>query len=250
MAGLNLPYPKFIDWAVPGNRQCGVCPDDVPDADAGLLRSHDRELRKAERRAETRHRAAAEDRDHGHGRRGRRRPRRLDRRPRRSGRLPGADHLGARRRPAHRRHHLLRRALSGGPGRGRRRPAGAGADAAARRRRRGAGLGADGGGRAIQRGLVTPDRTTLVASTHRVYSIAEKSALGDGRVSSDALLAHAGDGGEALRPLRHGGGGRAERQRHRRGAVRRARRHRRAAVRAGRSSRRRSRAAASASPAA
>jgi len=47
------------------------------------------------------------------------------------------------------------------------------------------------GGRAIQRGLVTPDRTTLLASTHRVFSIAEKSALGDGRVDSDALLAHA-----------------------------------------------------------
>ena len=31
MAGLDLPYPKFIDWAVPGNRQCGVCPDDVPE---------------------------------------------------------------------------------------------------------------------------------------------------------------------------------------------------------------------------
>ena len=46
-------------------------------------------------------------------------------------------------------------------------------------------------GRAVQRGLVTPDRTTLVASTHRVYSITEKTALGDGRVSSDALLAHA-----------------------------------------------------------
>ena len=30
MAGLNLPYPKFIDWALPGNRQCGVCPEDVP----------------------------------------------------------------------------------------------------------------------------------------------------------------------------------------------------------------------------
>ena len=30
MAALELPYPKFIDWAVPGNRQCGVCPDDVP----------------------------------------------------------------------------------------------------------------------------------------------------------------------------------------------------------------------------
>ena len=27
MANLNLPYPKFIDYAVPGNRLCGVCPD-------------------------------------------------------------------------------------------------------------------------------------------------------------------------------------------------------------------------------
>ncbi len=31
-------------------------------------------------------------------------------------------------------------------------------------------------GRAVQRGLVTPDRTTLIASIHRVYSIAEKVA--------------------------------------------------------------------------
>ena len=46
-------------------------------------------------------------------------------------------------------------------------------------------------GRAVQRGLVTSDRTTLVASTHRVYSIAEKSAMGDGRVSSEDLLRHA-----------------------------------------------------------
>ncbi|MGJ7488615.1 indolepyruvate oxidoreductase subunit beta family protein, partial [Variovorax sp. LT2P21] len=45
-------------------------------------------------------------------------------------------------------------------------------------------------GRAVQRGLVTRDRTTLIASTHRVFSIAEKSALGDGRVDSDQLLAH------------------------------------------------------------
>lgn len=30
MANLNLPYPKFIDYAVPGNLQCGVCPDHVP----------------------------------------------------------------------------------------------------------------------------------------------------------------------------------------------------------------------------
>ena len=46
-------------------------------------------------------------------------------------------------------------------------------------------------GRALQRGLVTPARTTLIASTHRVYSIAEKIAMGDGRVSSVALLAQA-----------------------------------------------------------
>lgn len=31
MHNLNLPYPTFIDHAVPGNRQCGVCPADLPD---------------------------------------------------------------------------------------------------------------------------------------------------------------------------------------------------------------------------
>lgn len=31
MAGLNLPHPTFIDYAVPGNRQCGVCPDHLPE---------------------------------------------------------------------------------------------------------------------------------------------------------------------------------------------------------------------------
>ena len=30
MKNLNLPYPKFIDYAVQGNRQCGVCPPDLP----------------------------------------------------------------------------------------------------------------------------------------------------------------------------------------------------------------------------
>jgi indolepyruvate ferredoxin oxidoreductase beta subunit len=45
-------------------------------------------------------------------------------------------------------------------------------------------------GRAVQRGLVTPDRTTLIASTHRVYTITEKSAMGDGRVDSAELLAN------------------------------------------------------------
>ncbi|MDP9932811.1 indolepyruvate oxidoreductase subunit beta family protein [Variovorax paradoxus] len=46
-------------------------------------------------------------------------------------------------------------------------------------------------GRAVQRGFVTQDNTTLLSSTHRVYSIAEKSAMGDGRVDSDALLRQA-----------------------------------------------------------
>ncbi|MDX7986936.1 indolepyruvate oxidoreductase subunit beta family protein [Xenorhabdus sp. 12] len=43
-------------------------------------------------------------------------------------------------------------------------------------------------GRAVQRGLVTPDRTTLITSTHRVFSIKEKSAMGDGRVDSNVLI--------------------------------------------------------------
>ena len=43
-------------------------------------------------------------------------------------------------------------------------------------------------GRAVQRGLVTVQRTTLLASSHRVYSIAEKSAMGDGRADSAELL--------------------------------------------------------------
>lgn len=31
MNGLKLAYPKFIDYAVPGNRGCGVCPGGVPE---------------------------------------------------------------------------------------------------------------------------------------------------------------------------------------------------------------------------
>ncbi|MBI3524345.1 MAG: MBL fold metallo-hydrolase [Betaproteobacteria bacterium] len=31
MGELNLPYPKFIDYAVPGNKKCGVCPTDLPE---------------------------------------------------------------------------------------------------------------------------------------------------------------------------------------------------------------------------
>jgi indolepyruvate ferredoxin oxidoreductase beta subunit len=42
-------------------------------------------------------------------------------------------------------------------------------------------------GRAIQRGLVTPDRTTLISSTHRTYAIAEKSAMGQGAADAEGL---------------------------------------------------------------
>ena len=31
MDALKLAYPKFIDYAVPGNRECGVCPPGVPE---------------------------------------------------------------------------------------------------------------------------------------------------------------------------------------------------------------------------
>lgn len=44
-------------------------------------------------------------------------------------------------------------------------------------------------GRAVVRGLVTPDRTTTVASTHRIYGITEKSAMGDGIVDANAVFA-------------------------------------------------------------
>jgi len=36
-------------------------------------------------------------------------------------------------------------------------------------------------GRAAQNGMITPDRTTVIASTHRTFAIVEKSAMGDGR---------------------------------------------------------------------
>ena len=35
-------------------------------------------------------------------------------------------------------------------------------------------------GRAIQKGFVTPENTTLISSSHRVYSITEKEALDNG----------------------------------------------------------------------
>jgi indolepyruvate ferredoxin oxidoreductase beta subunit len=43
-------------------------------------------------------------------------------------------------------------------------------------------------GRAIQRGLITPDRTTLIASANRVFSMTEKVAMADGRVDDAKLV--------------------------------------------------------------
>jgi indolepyruvate ferredoxin oxidoreductase beta subunit len=45
------------------------------------------------------------------------------------------------------------------------------------------------GARAVERGFVTPDRTLLIASSHRVFAMTEKIALADGRVDPDALTA-------------------------------------------------------------
>ena len=43
-------------------------------------------------------------------------------------------------------------------------------------------------GRALVRGFASPDRTTLIGSTHRIYAISEKSAMGDGRGDGDKIL--------------------------------------------------------------
>ena len=43
-------------------------------------------------------------------------------------------------------------------------------------------------GRAMQNGYVSPERTTLVASTHRIYATVEKMQMGDGRFESDRVV--------------------------------------------------------------
>ena len=42
-------------------------------------------------------------------------------------------------------------------------------------------------GRVIFNGFVVPDRTTLIASTHRIYAISEKMAMGDGRIDTQSV---------------------------------------------------------------
>ncbi len=43
-------------------------------------------------------------------------------------------------------------------------------------------------GRAIANGYVTPARTTLIASTHRIYTVMEKMQMGDGRYEDERVL--------------------------------------------------------------
>src|SRR5690606_22672448 len=43
-------------------------------------------------------------------------------------------------------------------------------------------------GRAVLRGFVTPDRTTLIASSHRMLAVSEKIVPGDGHADSDTVL--------------------------------------------------------------
>ncbi len=45
------------------------------------------------------------------------------------------------------------------------------------------------GSRALSAGYITPDRTTLVGSTHRVYLTVEKMGMGDGRLDDKKLYA-------------------------------------------------------------
>ena len=44
-------------------------------------------------------------------------------------------------------------------------------------------------GRMVETGYVSPDRTTVIASTHRVFTTGEKMAMGDGRVEEEPILA-------------------------------------------------------------
>lgn len=43
-------------------------------------------------------------------------------------------------------------------------------------------------GRAMEKGFISPEKTTLIGSTHRVYTLAEKMAMGDGRYDGDRIL--------------------------------------------------------------
>ena len=48
-------------------------------------------------------------------------------------------------------------------------------------------------GRAVLRGFVTPERTALIASSHRMLAVSEKIVPGDGKASPDTVLRRAGE---------------------------------------------------------
>ena len=43
-------------------------------------------------------------------------------------------------------------------------------------------------GRAMEKGFISPENTTRIVSTHRVYTLAEKMAMGDGRYDGDKIM--------------------------------------------------------------
>ncbi|PLP57710.1 indolepyruvate oxidoreductase subunit B [Mesorhizobium loti] len=53
-------------------------------------------------------------------------------------------------------------------------------------------------GRAVLRGFVTPDRTTLIASSHRMLAVSEKIVPGDGRADSDTVSRRSGEAAKRL----------------------------------------------------
>ena len=60
-------------------------------------------------------------------------------------------------------------------------------------------------GRAIQRGLVSPQRTTMIASDHRAYAVLEKVVPGDGSGDESVVLDAARNMSKTLRARKYGG---------------------------------------------
>ena len=81
--------------------------------------------------------------------------------------------------------------------------------------------------RAVERDFVTPDRTLLIASTHRVFAMTEKIALADGRVDFRRTAERLSHRRPSARRVRYGRAGRCYRERGERGPLRGARGERR-----------------------
>ena len=129
-----------------------------------------------------------EARHHPRRRAGRRRRRRAVRLDRRRRAKPGAGRAGDAdpgRRAAHRRHDLLSR---GDAARRARCPPVLALNPAIGEVDVALATELLEAGRMIFNGFVTPDRTTLIASTHRVLSIGERAAMGDGSFDVGRLL--------------------------------------------------------------